>query len=74
MFYGLARYFGCQIPEGNLRVSGGICYILKRKVVPEGICCGQMLPALFQNLCVSFPQGAQVTLPSLPILSRLSLF
>ena len=35
------------------QVLGGICYILNRNLPPEGDCCGQTLPALFQNKCRS---------------------
>lgn len=30
-----------------------VCYVLTRTVMPEGLCCGQMLPALFQNAPLS---------------------
>ena len=34
---------------------GGICYILKRNLMPEVVCCGETLPAWFQNTCFSIP-------------------
>ena len=37
------------------RGVAGVCYILKRSLTPEGVCCGQTLPALFQS--VFFPPG-----------------
>ena len=57
LFYGLlifSQVFS-QIPEGNLRGSrGSWCpLILKRDLMPEGVCCGLTLPALFQNRCFS---------------------
>ena len=44
-----------KFQKGNLRGVGGVCYILERNLMPEGVCCAQTLPALFSNRCSTHP-------------------
>ena len=47
-FYGLLLIFSQVFVKFLRGILGGgdVSYILKRNLMPKGLCCGQMLPAI----------------------------